>query len=114
MKMCQAHWDALRAAIEERGLMKFVARSGQAVTEKIKGQLVGQADKETFEPLMAANMAIWSNALERGGLYLLQGDYCPICESEKHGSHPAEWWINHAADDQLEKARNLGLLPQDQ
>lgn len=116
MKMCQTHWAALRAAIEERGLMKLVSRNGEVLIERLEGQLIGQPIKETFDPLMGANLAIWSNALEAGGLYLMgtteSGEqYCPICESEKHGGYPAEWWITNAADEQLNRAQELGLVP---
>lgn len=114
MRICEKHWDMLRTAIDERGLSKFVSRDGQAAAEKIKAQMQRQAPEETFDPLLAANISIWSNALEIGGMYLLSGDYCPICESEAHGSHPGDWWINHAADDQLNKAREMGLVPKDQ
>jgi hypothetical protein len=114
MKMCQPHWDALRAAIDGRGLMRLVSGNGEVVAKKLEGQLIGQDEKDTFDPLMAANLAIFSNALKGGGLYLMLGDYCPICESEQHGGPMAEWWINHAADDQLERARELGLTPREQ
>lgn len=113
MKICQPHWDLLKSAIDERGLMHLVSNSGQVAAEKIQGQLSGQPEKETYDPLLAANFAIWSNAIEMGGLYLI-GDgnqYCPICESESHGSHNAEWWIKNAADEQLNRARELRLVP---
>jgi len=37
--------------------------------------------------------------------------YCPLCEVEKNTDIKAETWITYAADEQLEKARRLGLLP---
>jgi hypothetical protein len=115
--MCQQHWDALRAAISERGLDGLISGSGQKAVAKLETELAqGAQTPETYDPLMNANFAIWSNALEAGGLYLMCGDkngnpYCPICESEKHGGQPADWWITHAADEQLEKARAMNLLP---
>lgn len=117
MRLCQPHWDALKLAIEDRGLMQFVSGSGEKVTDKIVAELGGDRGPDTFDPLMSANMAIWSNALHGGGLYLMGADeagnqYCPLCESELHGGYEASWWISHAADDQLERARTMNLLPQ--
>lgn len=113
MKMCQLHWVALRDAIEMRGLSGFVSKDGQTAIDRTVNDLHGAPATQTFDPLMAANFAIWSNALDQGGLYLMQGDCCPICESEKHGGPTAEWWIANAAQEQLNKARELGLLPPD-
>jgi hypothetical protein len=109
MKFCQNHWDGLRAAIDERGLSKFVAKSGQEVMDKVAHEL--KTTEAVFDPLMQAMFAILNNALEGGhNMYLLTGDYCPVCESEKHGCQPAEWWFTNAANDQLEKAKELGLI----
>jgi hypothetical protein len=107
----------LRQAISDRGLDHLVSGSGQKLCDKLQAELQqGGQTSDTFDPLMNANFAIWSNALEQGGLYLMGADengqpYCPICESEKHGCHPAAWWITHAADEQLEKARAMKLVP---
>lgn len=110
MKMCQQHWVALRAAIDARGLSHLIAKNGEAAVEKTLGELQGQAESETYDPLLSAYFAIMGNALEMGGMYLLTGDFCPICESEAHGVHPAEWWFTHAADEQLQRAKELGLV----
>jgi hypothetical protein len=117
MKMCKPHWDQLRSAIDARGLTALVAENNKVATERIKAQLdPNSPDNAGFDPLMNANFAIWSNALEQGGGYLIFGDengnpYCPLCESEKHGGYPADWYITHAADDQLQRARELKLIP---
>lgn len=117
MKICPEHWQQLKTAIEDRGLARFVSGSGEKLATKLQAEIEqGSTSAETFDPLAAANFAIWSNALEAGGPYLLFGDeegnpYCPVCESEKHGGYPASWWIEHAADEQLEKARAMNLLP---
>lgn len=113
MRMCQQHWNALRAAIEERGLSSFVSKDGQTAIDRTVDDLHGAPTKQTFDPLLGANFAIWSNALDQGGLYLMQGDCCPICESVKRGGPTAEWWISNAANEQVNKARDLGLLPSD-
>jgi hypothetical protein len=115
VKICQPHWDRLRAAIETRNLGQFIASSGREAVRRVAGQLENQPESGTFDPLMNANFAIWSNALKFGGLYLMGADekgqpYCPICESETHNGYPADWWIENAADEQLQAARDLGLI----
>lgn len=108
MKPCQNHWDALRLAIDKRGLSQFVAKSGQEVARKMVDE---EADKKAnFEPLMGAFMNIVQNAVRIGGMYLLADDFCPICESEKNGGPPADWWIDNAADNELQRAVELGLI----
>lgn len=113
MRMCKQHWDELRAAIDARGLGGLVARSGEAAFEALRNQLEGDAQKADYDPLMAANFAIWGNALNAGGLYLMfQQDgkeLCPLCELAKHGGKPANW-VAGAADEQLHEARRLGLV----
>ena len=109
MQLCSNHWADLRKAIDTVGLSQFVSSSGKAAAEKIQLELQSEENK-TFDPLLAANFAIWSNALEMGGLYLMTGDYCPICESVKHNGPPADFWINNAVNEQLEKAKRLGLV----
>lgn len=123
MKLCQDHWGQLRAAINERGLTKYVASDSEAAVERLKSQLQpGEPEHAGFEPLINANFAICGNALEMGGAYLVLSSqdngepYCPICEASKKldpespQSKP-EWWINNAADEQLTKARTLKLAP---
>ena len=64
MKFCMPHWDQLKAAIEERGLMGLVSKDGVVAVDKIKRDLNQEGTAvENFDPLMAANFAIWSNAL---------------------------------------------------
>lgn len=112
MKMCQSHWDDLKIALELRGLMGLVAKNGDVAMSQMVDQLNGEEGPESYDPLMAANFAIWGNALRLGGLYLMaEKDLCPICESEKNDAYPAEWWITNAADEQLARARKLGLVP---
>jgi hypothetical protein len=122
MKMCQKHWDMLRAAISSRGLDQFIAPDGEAATARALQQMKNAAEGEkaitiaTFDPLMDANYAIWSNALRMGGNYMLGADekgehYCPVCEAVTHKSHDEDWWITNAADEQLNKAKELGVIP---
>lgn len=119
MKICQPHWDQLRKAVEEAGLAQFISSGGEEVIRRITTELESEKQKPTaatFDPLMNANFAIWSNALSMGGLYLMGQDendnpYCPICESEKQpNGYKADWWIKHAVEDQVNRAIELGLM----
>jgi len=113
MKMCMPHWEQLKQAITERGLMPFVSKDGTAAVARLKE--LGTAGDQPPDPLLAANFAIWSNALRLGGLYLMQGEYCPLCELNKNhelqGGADSADWICHAADDQRELFVQKGWLP---
>lgn len=108
MKMCMPHWEELKTAIDDRGLSKFIAPSGEVLAKNLVTELQGGEKK--FEPLMGANIAIMSNALQMGGLYLMTGDFCPLCELEKHTPEKASNWIKYASDEQYEKAKKLNLI----
>lgn len=117
MKLCQPHWSDLRAAIADRGLTHLVSPNGEAAAARIQAQLQpGEPERAGFDPLLNANFAIWNNALESGGLYLMTGspdgsEYCPLCELEANTPEKAATWIGYAADEQLNAARSLGLAP---
>ena len=113
--MCMPHWEDLKKTIEDRGLMGLVASDGKTAVENLVSELQEGSNPQNYDPLMAAMLAIWANALKYGGLYLMsqddQGnDYCPLCEAQKHGIEAAEW-IALAADGQVEMARGLKLAP---
>lgn len=119
MRICQTHWNELRAAIEARGLSRFVSNDGRAAAEKIQAQLQpGESKLAGFDPLLNANFAIFSNAVDKGGVYLVFGKedgtpYCPLCELEAHTPEKASTWIGYAADEQHQKAQALKLIPED-
>lgn len=103
MKMCKYHWNVMREAVEERGMMGLVNKSGEAAMEgelkqldeaKATGEVSEQTLRDTFDPLMSMHWH-WSNsALRNGGLYIMavdeavnpdnEGHYCPVCEFVKH------------------------------
>lgn len=100
MKCCQAHWDRLKAEIKSHGVADFIAKDGVELGKQLVGQLEGAKEtRSNYDPLMAANMMIWSRAIECGGLYLMTGDYCPLCEVKKHAKKPDvdEEWIKGAS-----------------
>lgn len=101
MKMCQPHWDTMRASIEEKGLSGLIAKSGEAAMDnqvrqleeaQREGGVSEQTTKETFDPLMSMHWHFSNEALRLGGLYLMaqredgqnEGHYCPLCEFEKN------------------------------
>jgi hypothetical protein len=112
MRFCQAHWEALRAAIRERGLERFVARDGEDLAAK--GRAAG------FEPLIGAHNAIVQNAIGVAGLAILDGaESCPLCFliagcgcKTKGNQGPCDFtrWVDRAAADQLAEAKDRGLL----
>lgn len=122
MKICDNHWAKLTEAIKSRGLWHLVTKEGKAAFDSIAGQLQGQPE-EGYDPLMACNFMIWGRAIDVGGLYLMTGDLCPVCEAMVHtAKFPKEgetepvgeaWveshWIDGPADAALAHCRELGL-----
>lgn len=96
MKFCQPHWERLKGEIKSHGVVDFIAKDGAEALSQVVGQLKGeQQTKRNYDPLMAAHWMIVNRALECGGLYLMTGDYCPLCEVKKHGKAPNidELWV---------------------
>jgi hypothetical protein len=115
MRMCQPHWDLLRAAVDERGMNDLVAKDSKAATDNLVAEMEGAPT--SFDPLMSLNNHFFGEALRCGGLYLMalndKGEhYCPICEFEKHGKDfNAKAQVAASADAMLAYARDEGLLP---
>lgn len=112
MKFCMPHWNALREAIRSRKMWVLVAPNGLAASRRIQDELDGVETDATYDPLMAAHWMISNKALEYGGLYLMTGDYCPLCEVAVHGPDGiAEEWINGCTDSILEyvKSKHMPL-----
>jgi hypothetical protein len=124
MQICEKHWAMVRAAIEARGLSHLVAKSGEQLMANTIAESKGE--DAPYDPLAAVNWMISGRALEQGGLYLMTGDYCPVCEVMKHTAHipkaPGEtepageaWverhWIDGPADAALAHCREQGLVP---
>jgi len=125
MKLCDKHWQLLRSEVERAGMTHLAAPDAKAAHANMVGQLDGEKPKDTFDPLMNANFAIMGAALEQGGLYMMSGERCPVCEAMKHmakvplveGGEPVgeawveQHWTRGPVEAQLEQARSLGLMP---
>ncbi len=114
MRFCKEHWEALSAAIKEKGLWGLVSKSGEAAKNKFLKEIKG--GYLIKDPLMTANFAIMNNAIERGGIYLLTNDengkpYCPLCEVKKNiGEDEDKKWIVYAVNEQYDIAIKTGIL----
>jgi len=119
MRICSDHWSQLRAAIEVRGLSKYVSKDGVAAAKTLTAAFTDGENKDAFDPLIQANFAIWGNALEAFGPDIMHEDApCPLCALDNHATIckdegcPRETgmnWINFAADAQLQNAKEMGL-----
>lgn len=125
MRFCKPHWDALRAAVTQRGMDHLVAKSGEEAMASMVAELGGTATKQDWDPLMAAHWAIVTRVTERVGLAALTTpDFCPLCavqESYEHvaatydpipaGAVDAQHWVDSCMDAMLRHARECGLMP---
>jgi len=120
MKICDNHWKALRAAIEERGLAGFISKDAEAAVQNLTAAFQDSPNKDAFDPLMQASFAIWGNAIQAFGIEIIAANApCPLCAMDNHAmeckdancnNESGSDWIKFAADDQLENAREMGLL----
>lgn len=117
MKICQTHWDLLRARITVLGLHHLVVGSTEEMTAIVKRALgEGYHAINDFDPLLMANFAIWRNALAvYGANYMMtltedRQARCPLCEHVLHDGDP-QAWIDSTSDEALAEARKLGLVP---
>lgn len=135
MRMCQPHWDTLRAAIDERGLSRLVAADGKAALERTKREFEGTDGPDDFDPLMSSMWAIFTNAgqtVEKAGgpiegppaaLAFLGADVCPLCElnalhqrdcKDEGCTFTYDDWITRAADDAKDYADKFVLAGRDE
>lgn len=109
MRMCQSHWDALRSAIEQRGIGHLIARTGEECAANVRREIEGESTIIDFDPLMSANNALWSLSMNVIGLDMMttdeQGNHrCPVCELQKFD------YVAAAAEGALHHARATGLI----
>jgi hypothetical protein len=121
MKLCQECWNKLKQAVDERGLSNLIAKNGEVAASQIAEQLTTGSTPTNYDPLMAANMAIWSESLRAFGLSMMAEDApCPLCEKTRIESicidlncskQTGDDWIQFAAEDQLQYAIHMGYVP---
>ncbi len=106
LRICQKHWDALKAAIKKRGLDHTIAQSGEAAVARLKEEAEGKRDPQTFDALMACNNMIFAEALKRAGMSVFAGEEpkCPICEALQQAEL---FWIEGPADAALNEYETL-------
>lgn len=103
MKPCEAHWAALRKAIDDRGLTPLVSKDGEegaARYQEVIDSLVAnkEAPATAFDPLIQCYMEFVNRVLSNSSLSVLtekddeayavearydipknDGHYCPLC-----------------------------------
>lgn len=111
MNFCQKHWDELKTAITERGLMQFVASSGPQIAEHVIRGLDGNSTVIDFEPLLGSSICVHRLASNIGGFSAVMTPDpetgrppCPVCFLMRFD------WIKAAADGALEEAKQRGLI----
>lgn len=108
MKICQPHWDRLRAKLDELGIGHLGAKNGQDAIRNIVTELEGRGVENDYDPLMDCNNMIFAHGLRNVGLSLMCGeDHCPICESVRLYE---ESWISGPAEAALEHCKTEGLI----
>jgi len=129
VRFCEAHWGALREAVLERGLSRFIAADTRTLMAKLEAGkgTHPQAKSSSFEPLFSAFLSIMSRFVSIGAEGALEdhnpdvSPRCPLCfANQEHKavctqqgcSFTFDSWIAGAADEQLERAKSLGLLGQ--
>lgn len=120
MKICQPHWESLKAAIHSRGLDHLIAVNDRDAHARTVAELKGTAEADDFDPLMGAHNMIVGKCTELLGIGLFMGDFCPLCEILKPGVYPQpaadcryksneSYFIDGPADAVLQMARERGL-----
>lgn len=137
MRMCQPHWETLIRGVKDRGMWSLVHQSGEAAMEAEVRSLQGTRQPGDWDPLMAANWAIFGRFMDAVGrsqgpgaaLGAMAQDICPLCEIQKsydlwdqpeqvakHGPRPAnardaQGWADSCLDAMLDYAREQKLVP---
>jgi len=118
MQICKKHWAELRKAIEVRGLSEFVSKTSEEAANKIQEEVKNgkRLTRDQFDPMIAANFALWNNCADVGGIGLLAIEGCPLCElidnceCGKGDACEFRHWIDCAANEQLQHAKDMGLV----
>jgi hypothetical protein len=98
MKICQQHWNTLRAKIEASPYAWMISSSRAEAVERAAKDIEDKLEPQNFDPLMACNIIVWTHAIKVGGLRMMQYDGCPICKL------PVPNWIDLAVAEALSQA----------
>jgi hypothetical protein len=124
VQFCGRHWQALRQAIDARGLGHTVAANGRDAFARAAAELQGKAELADFDALMAAHNMIVAKVTERVGLSLfVTKEICPVCEGIKTNAGVVDptlgrvytdaeeesYWIDGPADAMLSIAKHHGI-----
>lgn len=116
MQFCTTHWQALRQAVECRGMSHLVAKDGAAAIQDVAAQFNGTDTLANWDPLMAAHWAIGNRVLQAVGLRLIVERECPLCVVERSGvqqtsnAGAAQQWVDGCMDSMLAYARQNKLV----
>lgn len=110
MQFCKPHWEALRAAIEKRGLNQFIAENGKQAMEHVVRELKGEDTVVDFEPLMGSHNMLLNAAMHYYNPLFVMGmnedgsHRCPVCLLASLD------WVEWVADGALGEATRRGLV----
>lgn len=117
---CPEDWAKLRGAIDARGLTRFVAPDGATAAERMKRWAAGERTEQAFDPLLLATVDIAVAAAKDvrrsadpaapAAAAALLNRSCPLCMVRAQSAELADEWLDGCADDQLDRARALGLV----
>lgn len=118
MKFCSTHWNDLRENIKARGIWEFVSKDGAEAGRKMVAKQKANdknepPTKDSFDPLLLAHMNIIAAYVRDIGVHAFVGDKCPICEVDKSRPGLGKDWLDGAADDMLNIAREFKLIASD-
>lgn len=118
MQFCMPHWNALRAEIDQRGLMHLVPKSKEAAIAAIVSEFDDGSNPQNFDPLMFAHWQVISNLLNVSKeLLYLEG--CPVCIANivhaegcaetdcRNSSAYYDAWLGHAANEAKDEWERL-------
>lgn len=103
MNWCQPHWALLKSALDERGLTKFIGKTGKDAIEAL-------TDIDTFDPLIECWSRINAQMLSSPALNgrILS---CPLCILVEDGQPDmVNRWVNGCTNDALNYAIYKGFL----
>lgn len=92
VKFCTRHWDDLKLAVENCGLMSLAAENGEQAARNLESEAARGTTIDNFDPLMGAHNAIVARAMNlikeryRQNPLMVMADAdehpewaCPIC-----------------------------------